>query len=166
MMSMSVSIPLKKIDGRATYELRLDLGEAAGSVSSLEQHSTTAALLGFFDEKARTDQDLSEERTQHLRYRRDDETGGERGVEAAERRENIRYAELMGRRLRDIGDEFMMQIYSDPRFSAMVDSMVDESEEKSAAQNAFEHFCEVANTVLWGSVHEPSKYVLRLLVRL
>ena len=160
---MSVSIPLKKIDGRATYELRLDLREAEGSVSSLEQHSTAAALLGFFDEKARTDQDLSQELTQHLRYRRDDETGEERGVEAAERQENIKYAELMGRRIRDIGDEFMVQIYRNPRLSALVDSMVDESAEKSAAQNAYEHFCEVANILLWSNGHEPSKYVLILL---
>jgi hypothetical protein len=142
-----VSIPLKQVDGHATYQLRLDLGEAAQNVSNVEQHSTTAALLGYLDEKARADEDLSEEHMQNLRYRHDG-VSSEARAEGTEHCESVKCAELMGRRLRDIGDEYMWQIYRDPQLSSYVDSMVNESGEKSAAQNAFEHFCEVVNIVL------------------
>ena len=144
---MWVSIPLKQVDGRGTYQLRLDLGEAAQQVSRVEQHGTVAAVLGYLDEKARADEDLSEEHMQNLRYRHDSESS-EAQVEGTEHRESIKRAELMGRRLRDIGDEFMWQIYRDPQLSSYVDSMVDETGEKSAAQNAFEHFCEVVGIIL------------------
>ena len=146
-MSMWVSIPLKKVDGYGTYQLRLDLGDAAQQVSRVEQRSTVAAVLGYLDEKARADEDLSEEHMQSLRYRQDGESS-EAQVEGTEHCESIKPAELMGRRLRDIGDEFMSQIYRDPQLSTYVDSMMNETGEKSAAQNAFEHFCEVVNILL------------------
>ena len=152
-MTMLVSIPLTQVGGRETHELRLELGEEAGvNVSSVQQRSTAAALLGYFDEKARTDQELSEERTQHLRYRQQDvEAGSTSDAAAGEEKDtqtSLKSAELMGRRVRDIGDEFMAQIYQDPRLSSYVDSMVNRSEDKSATQSAFNHFCEVANILL------------------
>ena len=146
---MWVSVPLKQVDGGGSYELRLELDEAGASVSSAQQLSTTAALLGYFDEMARTDQELSEERTQFLRYRRDEsETGDVLEEEEKEAQESARSAELMGRRVRDIGDEFMVQLYGNPRLSSMVDAMVTESRERSASKTAFEHFCEAVNILL------------------
>lgn len=148
MSAVWVSIPLRQVGGGGSYELRLELGEAGVNVSSVQQVSTTAALLGYFDEKARTDQELSEERTQYLRYRRDDSEASHVLVEEKADRESVKSAELMGRRVRDIGDEFMEQMYSNPRMSAMVDAIVTESRDKSASQNAFEHFCQAVNVIL------------------
>lgn len=157
---MSVYISLKQVDGRGIHELQLELSEAAESVSSLEQRSTAAALLGYFDEKARTDQDLGEERTRHLRYRQRDETS-EAGEEESERKESVTNAELMGRRVRDIGDEYMDQIYRNPQLGSYVDSMVNETAEKTAAQNAFEHFCEVASILLDCNDYGAGVYSMR-----
>ena len=142
---MTVSIPLSRVGGRRALELRLELGEAGASVSAVQQRSTAAALLGFMDEKARSDQELSEENSQHLRYRQDEASG----VERDEERENVRAAEMMGRRVRDIGDEFMVQIYGNPRTSSFIDDIVRaDSDNVSAVQRAFSHFCEVVNIIL------------------
>ena len=148
-MSLLVSIPLEQIGSRDAFELQLDLHEAAEGVTIVQQRSTAAALLGYFDEKARSDRELSEERTQHMRYRQEESDGGTEGSQKEkEQKETVKYAELMGRRIRDIGDEYMDQIYRDPTMGSYVESMVTPSEEKSAAQNTFEHFCEVANILL------------------
>lgn len=139
-----MSITLKQVDGQRSYELRLDLDEAGVNVSNVQQLSTAAALLGYFDEKARTDQDLSDERMRHLRYRRAGSDAAERRAEEA----SVSSAELMGRRIRDIGDEFMAQIYTNPRMTSYVDRIVDGEGEQSTAQSAFCHFCEVVNILL------------------
>ena len=148
-MSLLVSIPLEQIGSRDAFELQLDLHEAAEGVTIVQQRSTAAAFLGYFDEKARSDRELSEERTQHMCYRQEESDGGTEGSqEEKEQKETVKYAEIMGRRIRDIGDEYMDQIYRDPTMGSYVESMVTPSEEKSAAQNTFEHFCEVSNILL------------------
>ena len=143
-----MSISVKQVDGPRSYELRLDLGEAGVNVSSMQQRSTAAALLGYFDEKARTDQELSDERTHHLRYRQDAQAGGETTEKGGEQEASVSSAELMGRRIRDIGDEFMARIYTNPRLSSYVDRIVNEEEGQTDTQGPFEHFCEVVNIVL------------------
>ena len=145
-MLVTASIPLRQVGGRGALELRLELGEDGASVSAVQQRSTAAALLGFMDEKARCDQELSEETSQHLRYRQDEASPG---LEREEERESVRAAEMMGRRVRDIGDEFMVQMYRDPRTSSFIDDIVTaEARNVSAVQSAFSHFCEVVNIIL------------------
>ncbi|CAI8008396.1 hypothetical protein GBAR_LOCUS5753 [Geodia barretti] len=145
MMSVTVSIPLRQAGGRGTLELRLELGEDGASVSAVQQRSTAAALLGFMDEKARSDQELSEESSQHLRYRQDEASG----LAGEEERESVRAAEMMGRRMRDVGDEFMAQMYRDSRTSSFIDDIVRvEANNASAVRTAFTHFCEVVNIIL------------------
>ena len=144
-MSVTVSIPLRQAGGRGTLELRLELGEDGASVSAVQQRSTAAALLGFMDEKARSDQELSEESSQHLRYRQDEASG----LAGEEERESVRAAEMMGRRMRDVGDEFMAQMYRDSRTSSFIDDIVRvEANNASAVRTAFTHFCEVVNIIL------------------
>ena len=148
MMSVTVSIPLRRVGGRGAFELRLELGEAGANVSAVQQHSTAAALLGYMDEKARSDQELSQERSQHLRYRQD-EAPGDEALAGEEDRESVRAAELMGRRVRDIGDEYMAQMYRDPRTSSFIENIVRvDGDSASSAQTAFTHFCEVVNVIL------------------
>ena len=142
-MSLSVSIPLKQIGRQDAYELQLELHEANEHVSHVEQRGTTAALLGFLDEKARLDRELSEERTQYMRYRQD--TNEKRAVSSE--REAIRHAELFGRKIRDIGDEFMQDMLRDSHIVSFVQDMVEPSEKKSATETAFDHFCEVVNVL-------------------
>lgn len=168
MMSIGLTIPLRRVGTRGVIELRLELGEEADDVTPLQQHSTAAALFGFMDEKARSDLELSQERSQHLRYTQEEcsssstssaisASGGE---QEEEERECVRAAELMGRRVRDIGDEFMEQIYTNPRTSAMIDNIVRQDSRDwggagsqsqsgtSSSNSAFNHFCEVVNIIL------------------
>lgn len=142
---MSVSFPLKQIGRQRPYELRLELYEAAEGVSSSEQRTTTAALLGFLDEKARTSVELSDEQVQSMRY-------SQRGVAvdegiSVEEKEKLKCAELVGRRLRGIGDEYMELLTREREFASSVEYYVMGSEEKTAAQRAAQHFCEVVNMV-------------------
>ena len=159
---MTVCIPLKRLGGRGTTELRLDLGEAGTGVSPVQRHGTAAALLGYMDERARGDLDLSQETAGHLRYRRDEASGGAE-LEREEERDSVRAAELMGRRVKDIGDEMMEEMYRNPRTSSLIDAMVGREETGSGTQSVFSHFCEAVNIILQcdetgtGTVSSPKR---------
>lgn len=152
---MSVSLPLKQIGRQRAYELRLELYEAAEGVSRSEQRSTTAALLGFLDERARTGAELSDEQVQSMRYRQKGEAVD--GAISVEEKETLKCAELVGRRLRDIGDEYMDLLARDTDFVSTVEYCVVGDREKSAAQRAADHFCEVVNLIFECNEHGVGK---------
>ena len=140
---MSLTVPLKPVGRQGSYEIRLELQEAASGVSRTERRSTTAALLGFLDEKARSDSELSEEHAQSMRYRQADV--GETTTSVAEE-ESLRFAELIGRRVRDIGDEYLDQLTSDPHFVSSVHYLV-EGEVTNQSERASEQFCEMVTSL-------------------
>lgn len=152
---MSVTLPLKQIGRQKAYELRLELYEAAEGVTRSEQRNTTAALLGFLDERARTSAELSDEQVQSMRYR-------QKGVVldeaiSVEEKDTLKNAELVGRRLRDLGDEYMELLTRDTDFASSTEFYVVGDKEKSAAQRAAEHFCEVVNLVFECNEHGVGK---------
>ena len=57
---MSLAITVNQVGTQHRVNLQLNLGDAAGQVRDEEHEETTAAALGFMNESARLDEDLSE----------------------------------------------------------------------------------------------------------
>ena len=134
---MSVAVPVNQVGTNNTYNLRVDLSEAEGEVRAEYQEETTAALFGYIEEMARTDADLREDEAQLIRLRQ---------CSTANSRQQ-QNAELVGRRIRNIGDEFMEQFLRDQRMKSIVDECIEDKDGNPSAQTTYDHFCEVVKLV-------------------
>lgn len=131
---MAVAITVNQVGTQNSVNLQLDLGDAAGKVSTENHVETTAALLGFMDESARTDEDLPEDQAQLIRLKGN---GGNQHKKA----------EMVGRRIQCIADEFIVQFRRDPQMNAIVDECTVDVDGNPSPQSASQHFFEVVKSV-------------------
>lgn len=131
---MALAITVNQVGTQNSVNLQLDLGDAAGKVSTENHVETTAALLGFMDESARTDEDLPEDQAQLIRLKGN---GGNQHKKA----------EMVGRRIQCIADEFIVQFRRDPQMNAIVDECTVDVDGNPSPQSASQHFFEVVKRV-------------------
>lgn len=134
---MAVSISVNQVGTNNTLDIQLDLGDAADRVTRENQEYTTAALFGFMEERARIDMDLREDEAQHIRLRQVNSTNSDQQSNA----------ELVGRRIREMGDEFMILFAKDQDITDMVKQDIEDSDGTASPQRVFLHFCEVVSDV-------------------
>ena len=130
---MSLAITVNQVGTQHRVNLQLNLGDAAGQVRDEEHEETTAAALGFMNESARLDEDLSEAQAQSIRLSGISSEGGHKHAKA----------ECVGKRIRTIADEFMDDFEKDPKIRNIVDECTVDAHGNPSTQSAFEHFCEV-----------------------
>ena len=130
---MSLAITVNQVGTQHRVNLQLNLGDTAGQVRDEEHEETTAAALGFMNESARLDEDLSEAQAQSIRLSGISSEGGH----------NHAKAECVGKRIRAIADEFMEHFEKDPKIRDMVDECTVDAHGNPSTQSAFQHFCEV-----------------------
>ena len=128
---MSLAITVVQFRTQNSVNLQLDLGDAAGQVRDEEHGQTTAAALGFINETARLDEDLSEDQSQTIRLSR---TSTDEGHDYTD-------AEDVGKRIVSITNEVMARYHMDPKIRGTAWKIA------GSAQNAFQHFCEVVKQV-------------------
>ena len=131
---MALAITVNQVCTQNRVDLKLDLGDSAGQVNAENHVETTAALLGFMDESARTDEDLPEDQAQLIRLKGN---GGNRHKKA----------ELVGKRIQCIADEFIVQFRKDPQMNAIVDECTVDTHGNPSPQSASQHFFEVVKSV-------------------
>ena len=128
---MSLAITVVQFGTQNNVNLQLDLGDTAGQVRDEEHRQTTAAALGFINETARLDEDLSEDQSQTIRLSR---TSSDEGHEYTD-------AEDVGKRIVSITNELMARYHKDPKIRGTAWNIA------GSIQNAFQHFCEVVKQV-------------------
>ena len=135
--TMSLAITVNQVGTQNRVSLQLNLGDTVGQVRDEEHEETTAAALGFMNESARLDEDLSEDQAQSIRLSGTSSEGGRKHKKA----------ECVGKRIRTIADEFMEHFEEDPKFRNIVDECTVDAHGNPSTQSAFEHFCDVVKSV-------------------
>lgn len=149
---MAVSIAVNQIGTGTTFNIQLSVDEETERVSEEEQRDTMAALFGFIDEKARSDMDLREEEETSLRLRQVSDSDTASG-------QKQKQAELVGKRIRAIGDEFMAQFLSEPGMKDLVEASMEDTDGNPSPQSTYDHFCAVVKNVFECDVNGIAKKI-------
>ena len=122
---MATALTVQEVVSGNTY----DVAVAQTGVSREEEVTTAAAFLGFIDEKVRNDVLLTDDQSEKLRLR----LSGHTNANQAE-------AEQVGKRIRDIGDEFIKILRKDAEVEGIVNSIVADTDGNETPETAYDHF--------------------------
>lgn len=128
----TTALTLQEVVSGKTY----DVAVAETGVSREDEVTTAAALLGFIDEKVRNDTLLRDDQAEKLRLR----LAGDTDASQAE-------AERVGKRIRDIGDEFIEILRRDAEVEEIVNTIVTDTDGNETPEMAYNHFCLVVRGV-------------------
>lgn len=144
---MATALTVQEVVSGKKYDVRIaDIG-----VSHENEVTTAAAFLGFIDEKVRNDSVLRDDQAEKLRLR----LAGDTRVSC-----HIDEAVLVGKRIRDIGDEFLEILRKDAEVESIINSSVTDMNGNETPEAAYLHFSQVVRGVFGCAADGVGKPVL------
>ena len=132
--SMATALTVQEVVSGKKYDVQI----AETGVSHENEVTTAAAFLGFIDEKVRNDSVLRDDQAEKLRLRLAGDAGSSSRIDEAM---------SVGKRIRDIGDEFIEILRKDAEVEGIINSCVTDTNGNETPEAAYVHFAQVVRGV-------------------